>query len=84
MPRFAQIDSGIVTGIVVADTPPTIHIPAGRTYVDISDLPTIRGGESYDSEHGVFGPIPTNTWPSLTLEDRIDRIERYLGFGRVV
>jgi hypothetical protein len=38
MPRFAQIDATIVTGLLESPAMPTI-LPLGRTFVDVTTLP---------------------------------------------
>lgn len=54
MPRYAVIDRGVVVGVLGASTPPTTDIPIGRLFVDVTELPEIRGGESYDATSGTF------------------------------
>jgi hypothetical protein len=38
MPRFAQIDLVIVTGLLDASAMPSV-VPPGRTFVDVTSLP---------------------------------------------
>lgn len=40
----------MVVGILAGSQPPTIDVPPGRIYVDVTDHPAIQGGESYDGE----------------------------------
>jgi hypothetical protein len=53
MKRFAQIDAGIVAGIMWADRAPAV-VPDGRTFVDITDRGDIRTLDHYDVETDTF------------------------------
>lgn len=48
MPRYAVIENGKVVGVLGSGTPPTFNVPVGRTYVDITEIPEIQGGELWD------------------------------------
>lgn len=69
MARYAVIDNGVVVGVLGASTPPTIDIPVSRIYVDIQDLPAVRGGEFYDPATGIFSLAPT------VLDQRLATLE---------
>ncbi len=54
MPRYAVIHRRIVRGVLVADQPPSLDVPVGYTFVDVTDVPAITGGEYYDVTLGLF------------------------------
>lgn len=55
MRRFAAISSGMVVGLLNAEAPPSLHVPTGMTFVDITDIPAISTvGWRYDSVTGLF------------------------------
>jgi hypothetical protein len=61
MPKYAQIDNGIVTGILIARSMPT-HLPAGRSFVEITDAHgDVQGGEGYGVSAGAFTASPYST-----------------------
>lgn len=70
MPRYAVIDNGVVRGVLSASTPPTIDIPPGRSFVDITEQPDIKGGELYDGT--MFSPAPT---PPSDMMARLSKAE---------
>lgn len=70
MPRYAVIENGVVVGVLSAPTPPTIDIPQGQRFVDITEQPDIRGGESYDGV--MFTAAPT---PPSNIEVRLAKAE---------
>jgi len=74
MPRYAQIDNGIVTGTIESLEPPS-RVPPGRSFVEITEQPTVRGGESYDARTGVFTPPP----PKAPGTSKLDQILSDLG-----
>jgi hypothetical protein len=47
MKRFAQIDNGVVTGILQSGDAPTV-LPQGRIFVDVTDNPSVREFDRYD------------------------------------
>lgn len=81
MPRYAVIDDGVVVGVLGASTPPTIDVPPNRKFVDITNIPDVKGGEIYTPD-GVFKQPPTPLVPVSTtpsLETRMARVEGLLG-----
>jgi hypothetical protein len=73
MARFAVVDDGVVVGVLAAPTAPVLDIPPNRVFVDITDGPDVRGGESYDPKTGVFilPLVPLD----LSLRDRVAALE---------
>lgn len=69
MPRFVVVDNGVVVGILQADIPPTINIPRGRLFVHATDIPDVRGGETYDPATGIFSQ------PVVLTEARLVKLE---------
>jgi hypothetical protein len=64
MPRFAAIENGVVVGVFAAKEMPTINVPVGRTFMDVTELPNIQGGERVDPS-GVVMPKPTAMTPTV-------------------
>lgn len=54
MRRFAAISSNMVVGVLNASTPPTVNVPVGWTFIDITDLPNVTMGWRYEPGTGVF------------------------------
>lgn len=53
MKRLAQIDNGVVTGILLADrVPPDVR--PGRAFIDVTDQPDVREKFTYDGDR--FSP----------------------------
>lgn len=80
MPRFAAIEGGRVIGVFAAPAPPTVNVPTGRTFVDITEHPAIQGGESYDGQM-FTRPAPVETtaaaWPEPDpLAERVRELEK--------
>lgn len=74
MARFAQIDNNVVTATI--DRVPA-EVPAGRMFVDISALPSVQGGETYDN--GIFTPptpLATTTIDTRAFFRRWTKAER--------
>lgn len=67
MPRFAAILNGVVVGVLNGEHPPTIDVPKGVTYENVTDLAHVQGGESFVPALG-FMPAPA-------LSARLDKIE---------
>jgi hypothetical protein len=65
MRYFAQIDDSIVTAVLQAASMPT-RVPAGRSFVDITDLP-VQGilGWTYDGEN-FYPPEPPPEGETVT------------------
>lgn len=61
MNRFAQIDGVLVTAVLEAATAPAV-LPDGRSFVDITDRPSVRGGDTYD--------VGTDTFTASAVEAR--------------
>lgn len=76
MPRYAVIDNGVVVGVLAASTPPTIDVPLNRVFVDITEIPDIKGGESY--QNGVFSPAASDdlTKRVAAIEVRVADIQK--------
>lgn len=71
MPRYAVIDDSVVVGVMSASSPPSIDVPTNRIFVNVQDLPDIKGGESYDPVTGVF----SQPFLSPNVISRLDKIE---------
>lgn len=56
MPRYAAIRNGVVVGVLGASAPPTINVPLGTIFVDVTEVPDVQGGEGYDDKTGLFIP----------------------------
>lgn len=62
MARFAAIRLGWVVGLLDAAAPPSLHVPVGMSFIDISNLPQVGVGDwHYDSATGVFSEDPMST-----------------------
>jgi hypothetical protein len=75
MPRFAQIDLVIVTGLLESPAMPTV-LPAGRTFVDVSSLPTEPNILGYIWGGGLVFTPPNE---GVTLPADLTRIVQKLG-----
>lgn len=74
MRRFAAVSSGMVVGLLNAEQPPTLHVPHGLTFVDITDLPGIStAGWRYDSATGVFSEEDDMTAQKQQFLDAIQK-----------
>jgi hypothetical protein len=71
MPRYAVIDDSVVVGVVSSPSPPTIDVPKNRIFVNVQDLPDIKGGEIYDPVTGVFSQPIADT----TITSRLAKVE---------
>lgn len=69
MPRYAAIENGVVVGVLGAASPPTLNVPRGRVFVDVTEVPEIQGGEQYDEVSGLF------VAPAKSLAARVTQIE---------
>lgn len=67
MKRFAQIDAGVVTGTINLLPP---EAPAGRSFVDVTDVPEATEGSRYRAETRTFLP-PEPITPKPTALDLI-------------
>lgn len=62
MPRFAQVDNGVVTGILSAKEAPLgkkkddggHELPPGRVFVPIGDEADVDGGDLYNASINAF------------------------------
>lgn len=68
MKRFAQVDGGVVTGILQTTEAPVA--PQGRTFVDITDQPNVREQDTFSN--GSFAK-PAPTTPKESVNDEILR-----------
>lgn len=62
----------MVVGVLGAALPPTIDVPPGRTFVNVSELPDIRTGDGYNG--GVFIHAPTNEARLLKVEANVQAL----------
>lgn len=69
MPRYAVVENGRVVGVLGCSTPPTFNVPVGRSYVDITEIPEIQGGELWDGN--IFSSPAT---PDITT--RLAKVEQ--------
>lgn len=66
---FAVVDDGIVVGTLSTESTPSVDVPNGRLFVNITSGPHVSGGEHYDHRSGTF------MFPVLAI-DRIAVLER--------
>lgn len=82
MARFAAISGGMVVGLLDAVAPPTLHVPSGLTFIDISNLPQVTtDGWRYDHDTGTFFEVDTVT----QKEQFLTALQEYLtGLGKTI
>lgn len=69
MARFAAISGGVVVGLLEAAAPPSLNVPIGLSFVDITNLPQITTvGWRYDSSTGTFFEVDMATQKEQFIE----------------